>query len=248
MSNRPKAKHYGYEAPTKQASNDSKPIALWIGLGVAAIAVIVGIIVGVTGENSNTGKVTQNATISGDNLLAMPQSETLIPTSDPAIGATIPTVNGRSFDDSAVVIKPGSPQLLVFAAHWCPHCQKEIPEIVSWRASDVIPAGVKVTAVSTAVDKARGNYPPASWLKEVNFKEPVMADTTANRVANAFGVRGYPTIIAVTADGKVALRGSGELGQADIARLVAAAKGEAAGATDTTTPADASQQATPAVG
>ena len=29
-------------------------------------------------------------------------------------------------------IEPGSPQLIVVMAHWCPHCQAEIPRIVDW--------------------------------------------------------------------------------------------------------------------
>ena len=55
---------------------------------------------------------------------------------DPAIGKTVPTLTGKSvYDGGAVTIGPdtggGKPQVIVFVAHWCPHCQAEVPRLVA---------------------------------------------------------------------------------------------------------------------
>ena len=51
---------------------------------------------------------------------------------DAAIGQTIPTVSGKTLDGDAITIGPdGGAKVIVFVAHWCPHCQAEVPEIVS---------------------------------------------------------------------------------------------------------------------
>ncbi len=67
---------------------------------------------------------------------------------DPAIGETIPTLDGKSVDDgAAVTIGPdgggGEPQMIVFLAHWCPHCRAEVPRLVEL-ADDGVFDGVEV--------------------------------------------------------------------------------------------------------
>jgi thiol-disulfide isomerase/thioredoxin len=230
MSNRPTAKDNGFKPTAPQSEGNSR--ALWIGIGVAAVVILAAIGLAAATEDTTdetstsgtAGAVSQNARILGDALPAMPDAPGIV-SNDAAVGTAIPTVEGKSFDGSAVTIKSGERQLLIFAAHWCPHCQNEIPKVVQWRKSDVIPRDIKVTLISTYVIPERGNYPPASWLTEAEFKDPTMADTTSNRVAHAFGVAGFPTLIAVNADGTVAMRGSAELGQTEIEQLVAATKG-----------------------
>ena len=45
---------------------------------------------------------------------------------DPAVGMTIPTVTGTDFDGNDITITgdDGKAKVIVFVAHWCPHCQK----------------------------------------------------------------------------------------------------------------------------
>jgi len=54
----------------------------------------------------------------------------------------------------------------VFLAHWCPHCNREIPELNAWRDSGEVPADLQVVAVTTAVEPfiALRTAPPAGHV------------------------------------------------------------------------------------
>ncbi|NCZ56650.1 MAG: hypothetical protein EBY86_08450 [Acidimicrobiia bacterium] len=56
---------------------------------------------------------------------------------------------------------PGTPMLLVFLAHWCPHCQAEVPVLVKWNQSMLVPDNLDVIAVATGTDETAPNYPPS---------------------------------------------------------------------------------------
>ena len=136
-------------------------------------------------------------------------------------------------------IKPdGRYKVVYFVAHWCPHCQKEVPLIAQWQKSGLLDKKVKVIAVSTAAEEARGNFPPASWLKEEDWQNETLVDTPTSKVMNSLGVTGFPTLIAVTKDGKVAQRASGELELNQVQQLWDAALGKEVVPTETpgTTP------------
>ncbi len=79
---------------------------------------------------------------------------------DPALGAMAPVITGASFDGSPVVIGPGSPTLVVFLAHWCPHCQAEVPMLVEWAESLRVPFGLDVFAVAV-----RAPHPTARTIR-----------------------------------------------------------------------------------
>jgi thiol-disulfide isomerase/thioredoxin len=147
---------------------------------------------------------------------------------DPAVGETIPTLDGKSIDDgSAITIGPdsgdGEPQMIVFLAHWCPHCQAEVPELVEL-AKDGVFDGVKVSAVATGTNEEADNYPPSAWLKGEDWSFPVMADSPTGTAAQAYGLTGYPYFVMVAADGTVAGRGSGELPKDQIRANIKALK------------------------
>ena len=49
------------------------------------------------------------------------------PDTDTELGSTAPTVVGYDFMGQRVTIEDnGKPKLIVFLAHWCPHCQREV--------------------------------------------------------------------------------------------------------------------------
>jgi thiol-disulfide isomerase/thioredoxin len=237
MSNRPVAKGggggkkptYGY-APTPIGPDDGgKPKGLWIALGVLGLAAIIGVVVAVVAtDDGQKESVSQPVEVSGTRLPPMPSGGTSqIAEQDPAAGLTIPKLNGKTFTGTPVKIEPGGgPQLIVFLAHWCPHCQAEVPKLVAARSAGTIPESLRVTAVSTGVDKIRGNYPPASWLKQENWTDPVIADDKDGKAGTAFGLGGFPYMLAVDADGKVVKRSSGELSDAQLQEMIAAATGE----------------------
>ncbi|MEL0193847.1 MAG: hypothetical protein VW962_02020, partial [Acidimicrobiaceae bacterium] len=53
------------------------------------------------------------------------------PHADESVGMPIPSLIGENFDGDVVAVRPtdGVATLVVFLAHWCPHCNNEIPEI-----------------------------------------------------------------------------------------------------------------------
>ncbi len=143
-------------------------------------------------------------------------------TTDPVLGETMPTLSGVQFDGSPITIKAtGKPQLIVFVAHWCPHCQAEVPLLVKLaKAGDF--KGIDVTAVATGTNSGYPNYPPSAWLKRVGWTFPVMADSTKYAAATAFGLTAYPYFVLVNGKGEVAARSSGEVPAADIVANVKA--------------------------
>jgi thiol-disulfide isomerase/thioredoxin len=143
---------------------------------------------------------------------------------------TIPTVTGKSFDGTPVTIEPnGSPQMLMFVAHWCPHCQREVPIVSEWLKQGGLPASVKLTTVATGTSSSAPNYPPSAWLEKNDWPSPIMADSDAFDAATAFGLESYPYFVWVDADGKVVARASGELTTDQIESVVQQLAAQASG-------------------
>jgi hypothetical protein len=69
--------------------------------------------------------------------------------------------------------------MVVLLAHWCPHCNAEIPVLNEWRDSGEVPDGLNIVGVSTAVSADAPNYPPNEWLQEMDWRWPVLADDRA---------------------------------------------------------------------
>jgi cytochrome c biogenesis protein CcmG, thiol:disulfide interchange protein DsbE len=143
---------------------------------------------------------------------------------DPAIGVTAPTMSGFSFDGTPVDIDPSKgPVMLVFLAHWCPHCNREVPELLDWKASGAVPPELQVIGVATAADPTAPNYPPSTWIKTVGWDWPVMADSEKQDASVAMGLSSYPFVVILDTDGKVLTRWAGEKGAEGIQELVEAA-------------------------
>jgi len=144
---------------------------------------------------------------------------------DVAVGMEAPGVSGVSFTGEEVSVVPGegSAYVLGFFAHWCPHCQRELPGLSEWMMFNDPPDGVEVVAVSTAVNDGAPNYPPSAWFREVGWTADVLVDSEAMGVADAFGLSSYPFFVLVGADGKVVARVSGEIGIPVWERLLEAA-------------------------
>ena len=192
---------------------------LWGGVAaVVVIAVVVSLVVSSGGDNASTTKFeTANVTANDTALPRYDSASYANNQKDPAIGMTLPTLHGHSiFDGKPITIGPdGKPQAVVFVAHWCPHCQAEVPRLVAL-AKDGVFKGLEVTAVATGTNSAYPNYPPSAWLKRVGWPFPVMADSASQAAANAYGLPAYPYFMLVDANGKVAGRGTGEVSDADI--------------------------------
>jgi thiol-disulfide isomerase/thioredoxin len=143
--------------------------------------------------------------------------------SDPAIGRQAPAVTGVGFDGSPRSITPGTPTLVVFLAHWCPHCRREVPRLVEWQADGAVPAGVDVIGVATGTNPDRDNFPPSDWLVEEAWPFPVMVDDEQSTAALAFGLSAYPYFVLLDSEGRVVWRQSGEVATDDLTETIATA-------------------------
>jgi len=130
---------------------------------------------------------------------------------DPAVGKAFPTLTGVDQAGNPMTITAdGRPKMIMFVAHWCPHCQREVPVVQDWVNGGGLPEGVDLVTVSTAIDSRRPNYPPDVWLAREGWTAPVLVDAD-NTAATAAGLSAYPYFVALDADGRVALRTTGEL-------------------------------------
>jgi thiol-disulfide isomerase/thioredoxin len=130
---------------------------------------------------------------------------------DPAIGCETPHVVGQTFDGKPLdLTRSGQPTVLVFFAHWCPHCNREVPKLVSWLEDHGAPSGVRIVGVATGSSKQAPNFPPKSWLKKLGWKQPTVADDEHGTAGAALGLTAYPYFVFLRADGSVFLRQEGE--------------------------------------
>ncbi len=238
MSNKP-SRQASASAKVRAASagGRSNTMWLWIGLGVLVVGVlVVAIAMGRSSDSGSAdggrtspsgGTVVPNGdptdptvTVNGENLVQFPASPP-----DPAVGQTIPTISGETFDGNGVTISPSDgPQLILVVAHWCPHCRAEVPRIQEWLDDNGMPSDVEITAIATANDPTSVNYPAGAWLRKEGWSVPTLIDDAQQSAALAVGTSGYPFFVAVDAQGQVVTRGSGELTMDQFDQLIEAAR------------------------
>lgn len=130
---------------------------------------------------------------------------------DPAAGAAAPTLEGVDPTGEATTVEYGQPTLVAFLAHWCPHCQAELPELVALAEEGALD-DMDAVIVLTGTDESRPNHPPAPWLEEEGWTGRVILDDERGSAASGFGLTSYPYIVLVDADGEVVARNAGGLG------------------------------------
>lgn len=133
---------------------------------------------------------------------------------DPVVGLAAPVVEGETFDGRPVTIgeATGSPTLLVFLAHWCPHCNAEVPEIIDASLDGHLPDDLDIVAISTSAAAEAPNYPPSEWVVDKGWLWPVLTDDENSTAIGVFGGPAFPYMVLLDEDGNVAARRTGELG------------------------------------
>lgn len=186
-------------------------VPVLIGLGVVALVVTVLLSMGGTGSAAEEFGAPE---ITGTNLpLAGPSP-------DPALELPIPEAVGADFDGTEVRIsRDGRAKILIFLAHWCQHCQAEVPVVQDWFEQGNLPDDVDLIAIATSTSSARDNYPPSAWLEEEGFDPPVIVDSSSYALGEAFGVDAFPFWVFVSPDGLVVGRTSGRLDGATISEI-----------------------------
>lgn len=136
---------------------------------------------------------------------------------DPALGTSAPVLSGFDYAGEPVTIDAAAngPTMVVVVAHWCPHCNVEIPKLVQLDEEGRIPDTVNVVAVSSALNPEAPNFPPDRWLEEIGWTRPVLADGidlgTGSFVGyQAYGVSGVPFVVLLDGQGNVVQRWAGE--------------------------------------
>jgi thiol-disulfide isomerase/thioredoxin len=146
-------------------------------------------------------------------------------TQDVAIGLTAPTVTGADWEGNPVTIEPdGTAKIILFLAHWCPHCQNEVPVVQDWIDAGNLPEDVELISVATATDRTRTNWPPQDWLVEEGWTAPVIMDDQVGTVAANYGMAGTPFYVVLDGDNTNLGRVSGEIGTAGFEALVGLAQ------------------------
>jgi thiol-disulfide isomerase/thioredoxin len=213
------------------ASPSSSPPRRTLLLTLAAVAVVVVALfalalafggddedgAGVSTSGTNTtveGLEVAQVGIEGAPLPAFPGDANGLadPAADPAVGQVAPSLDGVSFDGTPVTVtSDGTAKLVLFVAHWCPHCQREVPKVQQLVDDGAVPPNVRVVAVSTAVRPADGNYPPSAWLTKEGWTSPVLLDDQSSSAAQAYSLPAFPYGVYLDGQNRVVARTAGEI-------------------------------------
>ena len=227
----------------KAPTGSGTPAALrwWILGGLVALVVVAAIVafVAAGGDDGDSeeagsggssaapastegGSSTEGAevTVEGETL---PRFED--PDSDPAVGMAAPVLTGPEVHGNGTVTieAAGRPVMIAVFAHWCPHCQAELP-VVSQVLADGGFEGIDVYGLSTAEDESQDNWPPADWFDEQGFTAPVVADDAQSTLFSALGLTSFPSWVVLDGNGDVVLRLTGELSEEELLTLADAAR------------------------
>lgn len=203
----------------REAARQRRQRGIWIGaviVGVLVLALVVALLAGGGGSDFEETPVA----VDGEPLPTLPETG-----EDPAIGRAAPGLEGKDLDGSRLdITDDGRPKVIAFVAHWCSHCQAEVPAIQAHLDDVGVPEDVDLYGVATLTEKTRGNWPPDQWLQDEGWTIPTLVDDEDDDAANAYGLAGTPFWVAVDADGVVVARQSGEIGVAGFDALVEAAR------------------------
>ena len=163
-----------------------------------------------------------------DNILQPLEKGEVVILGDPIpveaeIGYPAPSFKAQLNNGSEIMtIDPadGVVRLIGFFAHWCPHCQREVPRVSKWLEENGVPTEIEILAVSTAVREGTPNYPPSEWFIKERWPTDIYVDNEDNDLATAYGLAGFPYWVLVDATGTIVHRSSGELTEEQFGYLV----------------------------
>lgn len=194
----------------KQVSNN-RSLIYWIVGGVVGLGLIVWLAVAIAGETAVDEDIAYaDVTVEGTNLPFLESGA-----ADPAVGLTAPTVSGEDLDGEEITIAAdGRAKILVLLAHWCPHCQREVPVIQDWLESGGLPEGVDLYGATVLTNRVRDGdtWPPQEWLADEGWTSPTIKDDREGSIVNAYGMTGTPTYVVLGPDNENLGRLSGEIG------------------------------------
>ena len=130
---------------------------------------------------------------------------------DIVAGLPAPTFSAPNENSEIISLeKNGNAKALLFLAHWCGYCQKELPIVQNLINTVGVPNGVEVIAVATAIDRGRENYPPQKWLADEGWSELQLYDLE-REIGAAYGLNAFPYWVFLDKDLNVVARRTGNL-------------------------------------
>ena len=214
-------------ASSKQESNN-KSLIYWIVGGVVGLGLIVWLAIAIAGEGSFDESIAYGeVTVEGNSLPFFESGS-----ADPAVGLTAPTVSGEDWEGNEYTIGPdGRAKIVVMLAHWCPHCQREVPVVQDWIDAGEVPEGVDIYGTTVLTNRVRDGdtWPPQDWLEDEGWTSPTIMDDQSGSIVEAYGMTGTPTYVVLGPDNENLGRLSGEIGLEGLralAGIAAASAGE----------------------
>ena len=215
-------------ASKKKQESNRRSLIYWIAGGVVGLGLIVWLAIAIAGEGEVDESVAfGEVTVEGDNLPFFDSTA-----GDVAVGVTAPTVTGETFDGQELTIGPdGKAKIVVMLAHWCPHCQAEVPVVQGWLEAGGLPEGVDIYGVTVLTNRVRDGrtWPPEDWLEDEGWTSPTIKDDQQSSIVNAYGMTGTPTYVVLGPDNENLGRISGEIGLGGLETLANLAAGSLEG-------------------
>jgi len=204
---------------TKSNSKSSgKPRSIPIVGIVFAVVAVLAVVAVVFAGNTEVGSEYGEPQVQGQ-LPLMPPN---VAVDTSATGEIAPIVIGADFDGNEVRIEnDGRAKAIALLAHWCPHCQDEVPDVQAWLDSGGGVEGVDLYSIATSINSTRDNFPSSEWLDREGWTPPVIVDDEENSVYIAYGAGGFPFWVFLNSDGTVAARAAGRLGIEQLEQFMA---------------------------
>ncbi|MEY3805896.1 MAG: hypothetical protein RIR69_708 [Actinomycetota bacterium] len=211
----------------RKKSTMQKAVALLVVVVALAATIAIGLSSGTSAprvDDGNSAIITgqfQEVNVDGELLPPLPEDG-----DDPARDTPAPILNGYDFRGNPITINAANDTrdtLLVFLAHWCPHCNDEVPKLIDWREKGLIPDNLRVVGITTGSRNDAPNWPPSDWIEEKKWPFEVLADSEQQTAALAYGVSAYPFMAVVNADGVLKTRFSGVVEPTALTEIVTAA-------------------------
>jgi thiol-disulfide isomerase/thioredoxin len=196
---------------SKKPDQSNRSLIVWIIGGVLGLALIVWLAFSIANDPGVDEAIAfGEVTVEGTNLPFFDSA-----TTDPAVGQKAPTVTGSDWNDNESTIgSDGRAKIIVMLAHWCPHCQAEVPVIQDWYEAGGLPDGVDIYGVTVLTNRLRdgSTWPPQEWLQSEGWTVPTIMDDEAGSVVQAYGLTSTPTYVVLDGENNNLGRLAGEIG------------------------------------